>query len=216
MLASPELEPEQRAALRAVFQRAQVLGFVGPGEVDQHIDLALRFGAAVARFVTDDSKPVGALDLGTGAGLPGLVLAVAWPWSHWVLLDGMERRTGPLSEALDTLGVGDRGVVRTDRAEVVGRDPSARGVFDLVTSRSFGPPAVVAECAAPLLRVGGYLVVSDPPGGSGTRWPADGLQEVGLEWRGEYAGCSVLTQTRGCPERFPRSVGRPAKRPLFS
>jgi 16S rRNA (guanine527-N7)-methyltransferase len=211
-----------------VLERAQVLGIVGPAPVDQHIDLALGFGSAVvaldhgsvpdrsAESLTGGGGFVRALDLGTGAGLPGLVLAMAWPLSRWVLLDGMARRTGPLVLALETLALGDRVVVRTDRAENVGRDPLARRAFDLVTARSFGPPAVVAECAAPLLRVGGQLVVSDPPGGAGSRWPADGLNEVGLEWRGEVRGCSVLVQTRPCPDQFPRGVGRPAKRPLFS
>ena len=49
-----------------------------------------------------------------------------------------------------------------------------------MTARSFGPPAATAECAAPLLAVGGLLVVSEPPDGP-DRWPADALAALGLE-----------------------------------
>jgi 16S rRNA (guanine527-N7)-methyltransferase len=93
-------------------------------------------------------------------------------------------------------------------------------------SRSFGPPAVVAECAAPFLEVGGRLVVSEPPGPL-DRWDhAEELAELGLavppadpsdpsdpHGRGSYR---TLIQISACPPRYPRRVGIPAKRPLFT
>ena len=93
-------------------------------------------------------------------------------------------------------------------------------------ARSFGRPAVVAECAAPLLKVGGWLVVSEPPSqasdevedGSPERWPVEPLRQLGLEpqevvhLRHTYR---TLRQTAPCPERFPRRNGVPAKKPLF-
>ncbi|MBW3627023.1 MAG: hypothetical protein KY412_05385, partial [Actinobacteria bacterium] len=85
----------------------------------------------------------------------------------------------------------------------------------------FGRPAVTAECAAPLLAGGGLLLVSEPPEGAaeeGERWPAAGLDGLGLVLRTFTAGpprIAVLQQTGACPERFPRRVGIPAKRPLW-
>ena len=84
---------------------------------------------------------------------------------------------------------------------------------------------MVAECAAPFLRTGGWLVVSEPPGepqggpGAGhERWPAPVLSQLGLEptefISGEF-GYQVLRQLDLCPERFPRRDGVPAKNPLF-
>jgi len=92
----------------------------------------------------------------------------------------------------------------------------------VVTARSFGPPAVVAECAAPLLRTGGWLVVSEPPDQSdeeaARRWPAEPLAQLGLR-PGERLQAAfdyrVLSQAEPCPERFPRRNGVPARRPLF-
>ena len=67
-----------------------------------------------------------------------------------------------------------------------GREPGLRAGFDGVLARSFGRPAVLAECAAPLLRVGGWLLVSEPPrsdleDGQDVRWPAEPLRQLGLE-----------------------------------
>jgi 16S rRNA (guanine527-N7)-methyltransferase len=161
--------------------------------------------------------PTTALDLGSGGGVPGLPLALHWPLSNWVLLDGNERRTAWLAEAVQTLDLADRVRVVRARAEEAGRDSTLRGGFDVVTARSFGPPAVTAECASPFLRIGGVLVVSEPPAEVG-RWTVDGLAQLGLGIGGRSSGApwmQVLVQERPCPERFPRRVGIPAKRPLF-
>jgi 16S rRNA (guanine527-N7)-methyltransferase len=160
-----------------------------------------------------------AVDLGSGGGIPGLVLALAASTSTWVLLDASERRTSFLERAVTDLGLTGRVEVCRQRAEVAGRDPALRGQADVVVARSFGAPAVTAECAAPLLRVGGALIVAEPPGGNAARWPASDLAMLGL--RPDVAQSTPwslqrLIQADNCPERFPRRTGVPAKRPLFA
>lgn len=203
--------------LRRVLERSRDLGFLGPGPVEVHIEHAMAFAGVVSE------PPARALDLGAGGGLPGLVLAVeVWPECRWTFLDAQARRTEFLAEAVEELGLGDRVEVMTERAEVAGRDARHRSTYDLVTSRSFGPPAVTAECAAPLLRTGGHLVVSEPPTGSSTRWPADGLAETGLvdpqlitAEGSPPTHLVVLMRDDRSVDRYPRRVGIPAKRPLF-
>jgi 16S rRNA (guanine527-N7)-methyltransferase len=197
--------------LIAVLERARRLGVLGPGPVDTHLAHAEGFLEALAGL------PAGSVvvDLGSGAGVPGLVLAEARPDLRVVLLDAMEKRTSLLADAVTALGMTDRVEVRTGRAEVLGRSPELRGVAGAVTARSFGPPATTAECAAPLLAVGGRLVVSEPPDGP-DRWPTEELAELGLAPADvEVVGMKVLRQASLCPDRFPRRDGRPAKRPLF-
>ena len=147
-----------------------------------------------------------------------------WPATAWWLLDANQRRTDFLTEAVQRLGVADRVTVVRGRAEELGHDGGLRGRFELVVARSFGKPAVTAECAAGFLKVGGTLMVSEPPAtqgsesgaaGEGPRWDPVGLAELGLALGGHQAGCQVLHAHAACPDRYPRRVGIPTKRPLF-
>ena len=200
--------------LQRVLGEARDLGFLGPGPVGPHLDHARAMAAAVEPVVPDR-----AADLGTGGGVPGLVLALRWADTSFLLVEAMRRRADFLAAAVERLDLAGRVTVTSERAETLGRDPVQRAGFDLVTARSFGSPPVTAECAAPLLRAGGRLVTSEPPAGAGPdRWPADGLALLGMSLagvrRGDYS-FAVLRQDVPCPERYPRRVGVPAKRPLF-
>jgi 16S rRNA (guanine527-N7)-methyltransferase len=196
-----------------VLERARKLGFLGPGPVEAHIAHAEGFAAAFAA-----AEPPGLVaDLGSGGGVPGLVLAGLWGMCRFALIDANERRTAFLGDAVGGLGVADRVIVVRERAEVVGRVDEHRGLYDAVVARGFGPPPVTAECAAPLLRVGGLLVVSEPPDDV-ARWDEVGLAQVGMVVGpvvGEGPRYQVLRQSALCPGRYPRRVGIPTKRPLW-
>jgi 16S rRNA (guanine527-N7)-methyltransferase len=159
-------------------------------------------------------------DIGAGGGVPGLVLALHWPQATSVLLEAAERRCAFLEEAIGELGLGATASVARGRAEALARTLDLEGRFPLVTARSFGAPAVVAECAARLLAPGGVLMVSEPPDPARTtaRWPVEGLAVLGL---GPAVPASssryvvVIERVGPCPDRFPRRVGVPQKRPLF-
>jgi len=210
------------ASLIEVLSDARRWGFLGPGPVEHHLRHSQGFVDLAAGYDHDL-----VIDLGSGGGVPGLILARSWPETTVVLLDASQRRTSFLRAAVERLELSSERVeVVRARAEDVGRWDHRRGSAALVVARAFGPPAATAECAAPLLRVGGRLVVSEPPRGqdegtevSGARWPQGGLDQLGLvlETAGRAQGYSyqVLRQERACPARFPRRTGRPAKRPLF-
>jgi 16S rRNA (guanine527-N7)-methyltransferase len=188
---------------------------LGPGPVEAHLDHAEGMAAAVGgafrgRF----------LDLGSGAGVPGLILLALWPASTGVLLDARRRRCSFLEAAVSGLGLSDRASVACGRAEELARQPELRGVFDLVVARGFGSPATTAECGVGFLAAGGRLVVSEPPGEPDPeRWAAAGLAELGLRgpelWRGEGAGIALFTAAEPAGERWPRRVGVPGRRPLW-
>jgi len=206
--------------LLEVLERSRSLGFLGPGAVGVHVDHADGFAAGI------DRAPTRFLDLGSGGGVPGLVLARRWPESRAVLLDARERRCAFLRDAAQDLHLAERVAVVWARAEEAGHRDELRGGFDLVVARGFGPPAVTAECGAPFLRLGGTLAVSEPPEQDAAvaprdvsvRWVPAGLAQLGLtvgrSWTDGYR-YQALEQVEPCPPRYSRKPGIPAKRPLF-
>lgn len=92
-------------------------------------------------------------DIGSGAGLPGIVLAIARPDVHWVLVEPMERRVAWLSEQVHELGLSNVEVVRA-RAEEWSEGP----VLDAVTARAVSALRTLLPLTAPLVRDGGELI----------------------------------------------------------
>jgi 16S rRNA (guanine527-N7)-methyltransferase len=213
--------------------RAREYGFLGPGRVEWHLEHARSFLAAwrQVRPHQRSGQPLAeprrslAVDLGSGGGVPGLVLAAAGgPATEgvsWVLVEANHRRARFLTTEAQRLGVDRSVTVVAERAELVAHDGRFRGKADVVMARGFGPPAVTVECAIGFLRVGGVVVVSEPPvnPGSSSRWPPGPLARLGLEGRTvteEGAPFEVLEVRAPAPARFPRRVGVPRKRPLFA
>ena len=211
--------------LSQVLLEAREAGFLGPGPIERHLLHARGFAALVR--AQDGGAHAHLLDLGSGGGLPGLIVARDLAATTLVLLEANERRAAFLERAVMRCSLQDRVQVVHQRAELYGRHPGNRMSCDGVVVRSFGPPAVVAECSAPLLRVGGWLIVSEPPSEvqpkdalleEAGRWPADQLAQLGLqpdEFVRDEFGYQILRQVTPCPDRFPRRNGVPSKRPLF-
>lgn len=209
------LAPDRRRRLTVQLEDARRRGMLGPGPVEAHLDHAETMAAAV-----DGDFRGRFLDLGSGAGVPGLILLALWPAATGVLLDARRRRCSFLEAAVSGLGLSDRASVACGRAEELARQRDLRGTFDLVVARGFGSPATTAECAVGFLGAGGRLVVSEPPGDPDPeRWPPSGLAELGLLGpelrRGEGAGIALFTAPEPAAERWPRRVGVPERRPLW-
>lgn len=203
----------RHTTLLEVLEDSRAAGFIGPGPITAHV-----LHARVFLEAGDLTGPV--MDLGSGGGLPGLVLALARPGTEFTLLDAMERRCRFLVAAIDRLELGDRVKVVCGRAEELAHSAALRGRFPIVVSRSFGAPAVTAECAVGFLAgPGARLLVSEPPSSDPQRWPADGLELLGLRVGPRVVrpggSVQVLERTGDLPPRLPRRVGVPAKRPLF-
>jgi len=185
------------------------------GEIKPHGDHAMGFVA----FLDDpQAEFVGhVVDIGSGAGLPALVLADAYPLTSWTLVERRVGRTELLTRAMHRLELSDRVSIVSNDAAVAARGPD-RGTADWVTARSFGRPADTAECAAPFLRPGGQLLTSEPfESCIDERWPTDGLERVGLVFAGEWetsAGRYLrFRRTQDLLKELPRKGAR--KKPLF-
>lgn len=207
---------DQGPLLVEILQDARTRGYLGPEPVERHIEHSRGLVEAIGPFRGTF------LDLGSGGGVPGLVLAMSWPAGFGILLESQQRRCEFLEAAVERLDLTDRVSVRGGRAEDLARDPELRGAVDLVVARAFGRPAVTAECAVGFLHAGGRLVVTEPPAGTSDvaeRWPVDGLRQLGfgpaVPLRSGRAGAVALSALGEPAERWPRRAGRPAKSPRW-
>ncbi len=160
-------------------------------------------------------------DIGSGAGLPGLVLAIALPATEVALVESHERRCAFLERAVAATATPNARVVNA-RAEAW---PAGICAHDVVTARAVGPLAVLCEYAAPLLVRGGTLVawkgrVPREEQLAGDRAAAElGLEPAGVVRSRPYPGSAehhlhTYVKTADTPSRFPRRPGIARKRPL--
>ncbi|WP_239075258.1 16S rRNA (guanine(527)-N(7))-methyltransferase RsmG [Planosporangium flavigriseum] len=128
-----------------------VRGLIGPREAERIWDRHLLNCAALGELIESDASVV---DVGSGAGLPGLVLAVARPDLSVTLVEPLARRTAFLSEVVSDLGLDNVTVARVRAEDAVGTLPAA----DVVTARAVAPLDRLAAWCLPLARVGGRVL----------------------------------------------------------
>jgi 16S rRNA G527 N7-methylase RsmG len=228
----PLVEP-----LLSVLTQSRRRHLIGPSSLEAQVT----HSAGFAEHLAPGAR---VMDLGSGGGLPGLALIAGRPDLRVTLEDSAQRRVHFLEWAIQEMHAEERADVIWGRAEDQARDPLFRGAFDAVIARSFGSPAVTAECARPFLRDRGLLVVSEPPESSessdqsrvidpgsaehtdegygpshGARWPVAALAGLGFHPVGSYryggSGYQVLEARGECPDGLPRRAGVPSRKPRF-
>lgn len=163
-----------------------------------------------------------AIDIGTGAGFPGLPIKIVRPDLKLTLLEATGKKCRFLEQVVDTLGLTGVTVIN-GRAEDLAHDPGHRGAYALALARAVAPLRVLVELALPFLRPGGHLAA---PKGSAAprevREAATALRLCGGEISAvqpldvpEPAPVLVLVRKTGeTPDAYPRRPGIPSKRPL--
>lgn len=157
-------------------------------------------------------------DLGSGGGLPGMVLAIALPAPRFTLVEATGKKATFLRHAAERLELSNVAVVQ-ERGERVGHDPAHRAAYDAVTARALGPLRVIVELAAPLLRVGGLLLaVKGQRASEEVAAAANALHLLGCgvaATRPTPTGTIVVVEKRAATAaRYPRPPGDPARAPL--
>jgi 16S rRNA (guanine527-N7)-methyltransferase len=216
------LAASDAAVLEEAYADAVRLGFLGPRELDRlwerHLDDALSL-AAIRRPQPGERWA----DLGSGAGLPGLPLAVAYPATPFTLVDAQRRRLDWVATIAATLHLDNLTVVHT-RLEDYGRGP-ARESFDIATARALASLPVVAELGLPLLRTGGQLLVPrGRPDDDELERAASACEQLGGRLAEVIPNPSspidrvgfvvIMAKIAATSPRFPRRSGVPARSPL--
>lgn len=160
------------------------------------------------------------VDVGTGAGFPGIPLAIARPDLHVTLLDATAKKAEFLRLCAQRLGLANVDV-DNQRAEAAGRYPDGRlrDRFDAVTCRAVGRLAVAAELCVPLARVGGVLILTKGAKADEELTEAKpALHVLHVRHAGTIQTSTgrlvVLTKDRPTPKAYPRRDGEPKRSPL--
>lgn len=171
-----------------------------------------------------DNPTTRLLDIGSGAGFPGLPLKIARPAWQVTLLEATGKKTAFLQHMVEVLGLEGISVVH-GRAEELAHDRQYRAAFDVVTARAVSSLAALLEYCAPYCRIGGYILLpkkgdltSELEQGKraaamlGTTWQAN----IPVDLPGLDDGRRILVwqQQKACPAVYPRAGAAMAKKPL--
>ncbi|NLY54514.1 MAG: 16S rRNA (guanine(527)-N(7))-methyltransferase RsmG [Firmicutes bacterium] len=164
------------------------------------------------------------IDVGTGAGLPGVVLAIVFPHLKVTLLESIAKKARFLQEAVDVLELGARVQVVCERAEALGQVPEHREEYDLVVARAVAQLTVLSEYCLPFVQLGGsFVALKGPQGEKEVAAATRSLSILGgseaqvVPWvlpSGAERTLIRVDKQAPTPQRYPRRVGIPGKRPL--
>ncbi|MBD2062681.1 16S rRNA (guanine(527)-N(7))-methyltransferase RsmG [Funiculus sociatus GB2-A5] len=165
-----------------------------------------------------------AIDIGTGAGFPGIPIAIAFPNYTVSLLDATRKKIAFLENTTSELGLTNVNTI-TGRAEEIGQYPSDRNAYNLALIRAVAEPSVCAEYALPLLKRGGLAILYRgqwTTEENDTLQPAleklggivESIEEFTTPCSGSIRHCLYLRKVAPTPREFPRAVGVPAQKPL--
>jgi 16S rRNA (guanine527-N7)-methyltransferase len=165
-----------------------------------------------------------AVDVGSGAGFPGIALKIAWPGLRLTLLEATGKKAEFLRFLVQRLGLPDVAVVHA-RAEEIGQHPAHREQYDLALARALAEMATLAELTLPLVRNGGLVIAykgEDPAAEVAAAHRAilamggqvREIQPVSIPGLDEARHLVMLEKVTVTPAKYPRRPGMPAKRPL--
>ena len=170
-------------------------------------------------------KHLRVIDVGTGAGFPGIPLRIILPQIRLVLLEATDKKVEFLRHIIAKLELDNVEIAR-GRAEEVAHDDIYREKFDVVVSRALAPLNTLAELTLPFCTVGGRLIAQkkgdisqemnhaskalDTLGGRVNK-----LIDVELEEFDDNRRLVIIDKVRGTPSKYPRRPGIPAKRPIL-
>ncbi len=219
-----ELSTRAVGALRALLAElaADERAPSGVRQIDQAVDVHVA-DSLEALAVPGVRTAAAIADVGAGAGFPGLAIAAALPQARVFLVESAARKVAFMARAADLAGL-------SNASPVLGRVEgwaAGKDACDVVLARAVGPLAVLAEYAAPLLRLGGTLVAwKGAPDQAEEAAGELAAGELGLASRGvlrvepfpgvRHRTLYLYEKVRATPDRFPRRPGVARKRPLGS
>ena len=167
-------------------------------------------------------KDYNILDLGTGAGFPGIPLKIYYPNINITLLDSLNKRVGFLNEVIDALKLSNAKAIH-GRAEDFARDKDHREKYDLVVSRAVANASTLSEYCLPYVKVGGYFIAyKSKDSDDEIKESKNAIKKLGGNLEEVYKfdiedngrSFMIIKKEVPTPNLYPRKAGTPSKKPL--
>lgn len=206
-----------------LIEKNKVMNLTAITEEEEVIDKHF-IDSLTCKRVIDMDQVKSVIDIGTGAGFPGIPLKIVYPEIDFVLLDSLNKRVKFLNEVIDTLHLEKIQAVH-GRAEDLARKPEFRGKFDLCVSRAVANLSTLSEYCIPFVRVNGYFVSYKAKKGLEEIHQSDHcMKELGSKIMDtdefqltDHDSERVLIKIKKCKgtsKLYPRKAGIPSKNPL--
>lgn len=222
---SVELTEKQLEQFRIYYEmlveKNKVMNLTGITEWDEVLEKHFLDSISLIRAV-DLHKELSVMDMGTGAGFPGIPLKIVFPELKVTLADSLNKRVLFLQEVIDALGLENIEAVH-GRAEDLARDKKYRDQFDLSVSRAVANLSTLSEYCLPFVKIGGQFI--SYKSGEIEEEVAESKSAVFLlggkikdvvKFELGESGRSfvVIDKVKGTPKAYPRKAGTPSKKPL--
>lgn len=219
---NPKAPEILQAYAKLLLEKNQVMNLTAITEPSEVANLHFLDSAALLLAEDLSSGPI--LDVGTGAGFPGLVLAILKPDLQVTLMDALEKRIFWLQETADALQASNAVSVHA-RAEEAAKKPGVRESFAVVTSRAVADLRILSELCLPFVRMGGsFLAMKGSQSQAETEAALHAIEELGgsLERTIPYTipgtdvshAVLVIRKVQPTPERYPRRWAVLQRKPL--
>ena len=203
-------------------EKNKVMNLTAITEFDEVIVKHFADSLSICSVLSSDVENI--CDLGTGAGFPGIPMAIAYPDLKFTLIDSLNKRIKFLQEVVDALGLNNVTLIHA-RAEEAGKNKIYREQFDLVVSRAVANISTLSEYCLPLVKVNGYFIsyksgdITEEINASGSA-----IKKLGgsmnkpvyfkLPNTDINRSFIIINKEKNTPKAYPRKAGTPSKEPL--
>ncbi|NLK99079.1 MAG: 16S rRNA (guanine(527)-N(7))-methyltransferase RsmG [Clostridiales bacterium] len=205
-----------------LIEKNKVMNLTAITELSEVISKHFLDSLSIVKVYRPDKERI--LDLGTGAGLPGIPIKIAFPNTKIVLMDSLNKRIQFLDEVIEKLNLENISAIH-GRAEEYGKRAGYREAFDICSSRAVAKLSILSEYCLPFVKIGGKFIsyksgnISDELNEAnnaisllgGQVKKAEGFELPQTEIKRSLI---IIEKASNTPNKYPRAAGKPAKEPL--
>ena len=207
-----------------VVEKNKVMNLTGITEFDEFVNKHFLDSLILEKAFPQIKNSISVIDVGTGAGFPGIPLAIMYEESDFTLIDSLNKRVNFLNEVITALSLENVNVI-AGRAEELGKNSSYREQYDLCVTRAVAEINLLSEYTLPFVKVGGkcipyksHLINDEIENGSKAitilGGEIDRVVEIDINGTNLYRNLLLINKIESTPSKYPRRPGIPKKKPL--